>query len=279
MTIDMVSYSLKRKKSKDNKKKYLNIFIFFIIFSVVLIILSDYLGFAYGFFNPVISPIKAFSSTISLGVTGFFNGIGNISNLEKQNVSLTRQLKADQSKIVTMQRYYEENTYLKKQLNNKYLVNKYNYIESQILYYGPTGTFGYIYVSVDSKSIKIGDSVVYENYLIGKITNIYGNYAKVMLISNVNMQVPVYIKNYNAILTGSLSNSLILNDVTQFDKISVGDIVLTSGLGSSFPKNLIVGYISYISPNSSSSIRSVDVNNAINVNNLKYVFVLINKSQ
>ncbi|MCL4393173.1 rod shape-determining protein MreC [Patescibacteria group bacterium] len=275
----MVSYSLKRKKSKDNKKKYLNIFIFFIIFSVVLIILSDYLGFAYGFFNPVISPIKAFSSTISLGVTGFFNGIGNISNLEKQNVSLTRQLKADQSKIVTMQRYYEENTYLKKQLNNKYLVNKYNYIESQILYYGPTGTFGYIYVSVDSKSIKIGDSVVYENYLIGKITNIYGNYAKVMLISNVNMQVPVYIKNYNAILTGSLSNSLILNDVTQFDKISVGDIVLTSGLGSSFPKNLIVGYISYISPNSSSSIRSVDVNNAINVNNLKYVFVLINKSQ
>ena len=275
----MVSYSLKRKKSKDNKKKYLNIFIFFIVFSIVLITLSDYLGFAYGVFNPVISPIKVFSSTISSDVTGFFNGIGNIRNLEKQNVFLTRQLKTDQSKIVTMQRYHEENIYLKKQLNSKYLVNKYNYIESQILYYGPTGTFGYIYVSVNSRGIKVGDSVVYENYLIGKITNIYGNYAKVMLISNVNMQVPVYIKNYNAILTGSLSNSLILNDVTQFDKISVGDIVLTSGLGSSFPKNLIVGYISYISPNSSSSIRSVDVNNAINVNNLKYVFILINKSQ
>lgn len=273
----MINYLSKKRSSKHNKKKYFKLFVFFILFSIILFTVSNYLGFTYNFLDTIISPIKTFSSSVTSDIVGVFTDVGNINNLESKNISLTRKLKIAQSKIITLQRYQKENVYLKKQLNNKYLLNKYNYVESQILYYGPTGIFGYIYIALNNKNVKIGDTVVYENYLIGKVTNVYGSYAKVMLISNVNIYVPVYVGNYNAILTGSLSHSLILNDITQFDKISIGDIVLTSSLGSSFPRNLIVGYISYISPNSSSSIRNVDVNNAINVNNLKYVFVLVNK--
>ena len=272
----MISNPLRKGRSKYNKRHYLNLFIILIILGVFLFVLSDYFGFIYDGFNFAVIPVKTFSYTITSDISGFFSGLGNISNLENKNISLKMQLKSAQSKIVTLERYKQENSYLKNQLDSNLSKNKYIYVPSQILYYGPTGVFGYVYISTSS-NIKVGDPVIYKNYLIGKVTVIYNQYAKVMLISNVNMNVPVYVKNYNAILTGSLSNSLILNDITQLDKISVGDIVLTSGLDSTFPKNLIVGYINYISQDSSSVLRTVDVSNAINVNDLKYVFVLTTK--
>ena len=95
-----------------------------------------------------------------------------------------------------------------------------------------------------------------------------------MLLSNLNMNIPVLINKTNGILTGSLSTSLTVEDITQLDNINIGDTVLTSGLNGTFPKNLIIGYVSSISGGKSNVFKTVSVDSAVNINNLKYLFIL-----
>ncbi len=267
--------SFKRSKKPSNILKKISILLVIgIIIAVLSIKVPIFSNITSGIFIPIKSSIFSFSSNIG----GFFNNINNINNIESRNTTLERKLYNYKSELANLNIYKSENKILKEQLNKKYFNTKYTYTLSKILYYGPINTLGYVYVgSGSNQGVKVGDGVVYKDFLLGKVLYTYSNYSKVILISNVNLSIPVIVNNVNAILTGSLSSSLILQDVTQLDNVKVGDSVVTSGIDGTFPQNLITGYVSYVSSNKSSTFKTINVDNAINIYNLQYVFIINNK--
>ncbi len=269
----MVSFK-KSTKTSNILKKISILFAIAIVLIIISIKVPALSNLTSGIFIPIKSDIFSFSSNIG----GFFYNINNINNIEYSNTILERKIYNYKSELANLNIYKSENKILKDQLNKKYFNTNYRYTLSRILYYGPINTLGYIYVgSGSNQGVKVGDAVVYKNFLLGKVIYTYSNYSKVILISNVNLSIPVIVNKVNAILTGSLSSSLILQDVTQLDNVKIGDSVVTSGIDGTFPQNLITGYVSYVSNNKSSTFKAISVDNAINIYDLQYVFIMDNQ--
>ncbi len=264
-------------KSKKNKKKtkLINSLTIFLIVDIILFIISSKYYFFYNILDPVIIPVKNYTSAISYNVGNYFNTINNLNNISKENTILKDEIYLYKSKVISLNNNANQKKALYTQLKGNYLNNKYQYIYSEIMYYGTNNTFGYTYLNSGYvQGVKINDPVVYNNYLVGVVSKVFNNYSKVMLLSNLNISIPVLINKTNGILTGSLSTSLTIQDINQLDNISIGDTVLTSGLNGTFPKNLIIGYVSNISGGKSNIFKTVSVDSDVNINNLKYLFIL-----
>jgi rod shape-determining protein MreC len=246
--------------------------------SLFLIIISGFLGVFYNFFGDLFIPVKRESFLISNNISSFFKGFAELRSLSNENYLLNEKNLILEGKLSDLQRIKEENIILKKQLDTNYKPEAYNLVLTQIMYYGPTNTFGFFYIGDGmDKGIKPGDAVILGDYLIGVVSRVFNHYSKVMLVSNINLQLPVYLlgTHTNAIATGSVSSSIVLDDVNQLESIKVGEEILTSGINSNIPKNLVVGYVSNINPNSSILFKNITANPSVNINTLKYLFVIL----
>ena len=260
-------------KKNNSKSIFFNNLFIYILLDVVLILFTIRFAYLYNFFDPIITPVRISTENFSYNLVTFFSALNNINSIEKKNINLEESIYKYKSLEFQLKLYQNENISLKKQLGYISTKSKNAYIYSQIMYFN--NTFGYTYIDTgSSEGVQIGNPVIFKNYLVGIISRTYNNYSKVRLISNINTNIPVIVNKNNAILAGSLSSGLVLKDITQLDDVHVGDIVLTSGLNGTLPKNLIIGYISGINGPSSSLFKTVSVDSAININNINSVFVL-----
>ena len=92
---------------------------------------------------------------------------------------------------------------------------------------------------------KIGQAVMSGVALIGVIVETGNNFSRVLLITDLNSQVPVRIQNTGdpGILMGDNSKMASLFFLPQNSAISEGDIVVTSGGGGVLPPDLPIGIV------------------------------------
>jgi rod shape-determining protein MreC len=92
---------------------------------------------------------------------------------------------------------------------------------------------------------EIGQAVISGVALIGVIVETGNNFSRVLLITDLNSQVPVRIQNTGdpGILMGDNSKMASLFFLPQNSAISEGDIVVTSGGGGVLPPDLPIGIV------------------------------------
>jgi rod shape-determining protein MreC len=92
---------------------------------------------------------------------------------------------------------------------------------------------------------KIGQAVMSGVALIGVIVETGNNYSRVLLITDLNSQVPVRVQNTSdpGILMGDNSKMARLFFLPENSAISEGDIVVTSGGGGVLPPDLPIGIV------------------------------------
>ncbi len=266
-----------RSKKKYSQLYYFKIISIYIVIDLFLILIFNPGSFIYADIGKIFIPVKSYTSKISNNVSNFLFSLGNISSIETSNMKLQRENYKYKSEIININNLKNQNVLLKKQLYGKYLPSNYKYLYTEIMYYGTNNTLGYTYInSGKNEGVVKGDSLVFQNYLIGVVSSVSNYYSKVSLLSNINSNIPVLVNNVNGIITGSLSNSLVLNDITELNSISRGDVVLTSGLDG-LPKDLIVGYVESVGSGNSNIFKKVFVDSAININSIKSAFIVIHE--
>src|SRR5206468_7112558 len=92
--------------------------------------------------------------------------------------------------------------------------------------------------------------VVTDRGVVGRTVEIYPTSSKTLLLTDVNSAVAVRTEgaetHASGLVRGTGDGRLLLQYVPQEDSIRVGDAVLTSGIGGSFPPGLAIGMISQI---------------------------------
>ncbi|MDR2645967.1 MAG: rod shape-determining protein MreC [Holosporaceae bacterium] len=113
----------------------------------------------------------------------------------------------------------------------------------------------------------VNDVVKNSEGLIGRIIEVYNDWSRVLLITDINSCVPVKIgeRQVNAIMTGGNSNKLYISTIHEDIPIMEGDIVQTSGYG--IPEGISVGKIV-------KNDEKFMVQSFVNFNSLKYAIVL-----
>lgn len=121
--------------------------------------------------------------------------------------------------------------------------------------------------------IAIDQVVTNVNGLVGRITEVSDNYAKIMLINDNNSRIPVTasISREKAILAGNGDGGQMLY-LPYNHLIQKNERILTSGYGNVYPAGILVGHVSKITEK-----NEVIVDIAADLSKTEFVQVLLSK--
>lgn len=97
----------------------------------------------------------------------------------------------------------------------------------------------------ENRGIKKDMVVVYDACLIGKVTEVYQHFSKVMLITDKDCHVAASCVETGArgIHSGNNGNLSVLEFVSHLDTLKEGDLILSQGEGLIFPRGFGVGRV------------------------------------
>ena len=122
-------------------------------------------------------------------------------------------------------------------------------------------------------NIKIGTNIYDKSYLVGRVVEVNYKTSRVLLISDLNSNVPVSIapSNIQAIVSGNGKNSGEIKYVkgNYLNDIDDKSIAYTSGTGSIYKSGIPVGTVEILE---SQSLKNLKVNFFSSFGQIKYVF-------
>jgi rod shape-determining protein MreC len=124
--------------------------------------------------------------------------------------------------------------------------------------------------------ISVGMPVTDSLGVIGQTVEVGASSATVRLITDENSSVAAMVQSSRAqgMLTGSADGSLHLTMVGSDQSVSVGDTIITSGLGGVFPKGLPLGTVTNVTQSSGSSYLDIEVDPLVSTENYEEVLVV-----
>lgn len=261
--------------------------IFLIILGIILlfVVLNFVIPKKY-FLNPlrnfslrVLTPITRVFYRGGDRTSGFFANISQIRRLSDEKSELERKnakLEVENSKLKELEKI---NEILRAELGLKQELKNIELAEAEVIGRSPTNLSGsYILNKGSRDGLKEGMPVVSEMFLLGKLTEVDSNFSRVTLIVDQSSVVNVEVEETRAtgILRGEVGFNLKIESVPQESKLKVGQRIITSGLGGTMPKGLIVGEIAEVVSSSSEIFQEARVKPAANFNHLEMVFIIKN---
>ncbi len=187
----------------------------------------------------------------------------------KKNEQELNQLK---SNYVSSQIIQSENRELKELIND--YVSSSDKILAKIIVDHESPFLKSIIINKGSKdNIKIGTNIYDQSYLVGRVIEVNYKTARVLLLSDLNSNVPVTIapQNIQAIITGDGNNQGQIKYIKDgfSDEINQESIIYTSGTGAIFKSGIPIGRLSILKDNLASRFN---VEFYSDFSQLKYVF-------
>jgi rod shape-determining protein MreC len=133
------------------------------------------------------------------------------------------------------------------------------------------------------RDVQPGMPVIVGSGPVGRIDKVYGDYADVVLISDPGSKIEVVIPRTGGrgLLIGigrpesyACKIEWLERNLKPEGKVQVGDEVMTSGLGASFPPGLVVGKVTKINGDDG-MFQSVEVEPTVDVSRVRAVMVLL----
>jgi rod shape-determining protein MreC len=114
--------------------------------------------------------------------------------------------------------------------------------------------------------------------LVGRIDAVTANAARVMLITDQNSSVNIRLQatQTEAILRGSQTSDLTVENIPQDVQIVEGDLVLSSSLGGTYPANIFVGQIQVIHKAEGQLFQTASMQPVVSFNALQAVLIITN---
>ncbi len=236
------------------------------------------------------------NSLISTAVNAVFRGLFQISAsaasaqsevsdleaLKTENEELKKENARLREQLVDYLETKEENQQLRGYYELKEKNPSLKLLPATVIRRDPNDDFCGFTLDVGSAdSVKVNDSVVTENGLVGRVSRVDATTCMVTTILSPDTRVAVVDKQSGdgGIISGS--DSLCSRKMTGMgkldgnNKIAADDIVVTSGTGGVYPPNLIVGKIKELEYNSYDSSQTAVVEPFDDINSITAAAVII----
>jgi rod shape-determining protein MreC len=130
----------------------------------------------------------------------------------------------------------------------------------------------------EEHGIAVGMPVMTDQGLVGRISEVTATTSKVLLIDDANSAVNAILQSsrLNGVVRGTPSGDLVMDYIPQGQVYSVGEVVLTSGLGGRFPKGIPIGQVVEIRQRDIDVFQQAVVRPTVNFQRLEMVMVVTN---
>lgn len=233
----------------------------------------------------VINPLQKVVYTVNDKIKGSLDFFLNFSKIKDENKDLTKENIELKNKILEYDKLKEENNRLRDVLNFKDSKNNYDYIGCEIIgYSGESFSEGYIIDKGEKDGLKKDMVVISDKGLVGQVTSTGSNWAIVESLLNENIAVSVMVnstRETTGILKGYVTRTNNgLTKVTNLplnSEIKEGDVILTSGLGQVYPKEIRIGEVTSVETDEIKVMKTAIVKPYVDFNKLEDLFVIIPK--
>jgi rod shape-determining protein MreC len=203
---------------------------------------------------------------------GYFYLVG----VKQENAALKQRLEEYQQKEVRFQEAQQALTRLEALLDLKRQV-ALPVIGARVIGYDPSlWSRSAMIDQGQAQGVQEGQPVLAPQGLVGRVVEVYPQYAKVMLIVDRKSGADAMIQRtrVRGILRGKGGNRCSLEFVPKSADVQMGDLVLASGLAGLYPKGLVFGKVSGTNKKSPGVFQEIEVTPAVDLSALEEVLVV-----
>jgi rod shape-determining protein MreC len=216
--------------------------------------------------------------------------ISGLSNQVKNYVGAISEFKKvkEENKILNeqMERLLQENALLKEKLITYDRLTEllelkksfsFQMIPAQVISREPGNWFNSIIIDKGFKDgVDKNMAIATYSGLVGKVVSVDSHSSKVLLILDQRSAVGSMIQRSRdiGVLKGSEKNYCYLEYLSRDADVKRGDLVITSGLGSIFPKGITIGKVIEIKKDDHALFQEVIINPQVDFTKLEEVFIV-----
>jgi len=239
-----------------------------------------------GYLTPVsrvvLTPIvnaQTWLSTRYQAIQNFFNAPQDLARLRQSNQELESEVARLEAEIIKLNQQLSETRVLSALVDFARAQPENQYLAAAVIGRDPSPFLQYIIINRGSDDgIRRGMPVVTDRGLVGRISRVTANAASVQLITDPATTVNVRLEpsRAQAVLTGSLTGEVALEQIPQSATIQPGDLILTSGLGGNYPGNILIGQITGVRSRDLDLFQSASVQPMVEFEQLEIVLIITN---
>jgi rod shape-determining protein MreC len=250
-----------------------------IIVSLLLILLDsqDRLDGPKSLLSNAVAPIgSAFSA---LGERASHVGEGGNPDLRAQLATVTAdrdQLLAENTKLKGLESEVQQ---LRESLKFQNAHPELQYLTADVINRDPQSREKYVIINRGSNDgVQVGMAVVNPNFLVGQVTEVEPNRAKVLLVIDSGFQTGGRLLNARAegIVYGRWQEGgrVEMRHLPYDVKVDTNDFVVTSGKTVGVPKDLVIGKVMEVHPDQAGNQTIIEVLPLVNFENLQTLTVI-----
>lgn len=236
--------------------------------------------------STVVSPLQKIVYNINSRVKETVDFFLNFSEVKLENEQLKQKNTELENELIEYESLKDEVERLREALNFTESRSNYNYVGVNIIgYSGSSLSDGYIIDKGSNDGIAKNMVVVSSKGLVGKVTKVSSNFAIVQSILNENIAVAVMdqqTRDASGVLQGLSdkkdTNMTVVYNLPIDSDVKEGDIIITSGLGKIYPKEIPVGTVVSVQEDNVKVMKSAVVEPFVKFNELEELFVVIPNS-
>ncbi|GAX61316.1 cell shape determining protein [Candidatus Scalindua japonica] len=230
----------------------------------------------------VASPLAPVQKIISQ-TSGFFKNklkkLALVASNAEKNEEMERELFFLKNKIVKQQNainVYEQ----KLNLVSEYKKNNHSDekpIIADIIGYDVSNFRKSIIIDVGTKhGASVGDTVVFGNALVGRISAVGRSSGRVILVTDPASNVPSRLlqSRTQGMVQGAADGTCIMKYVPRHIKVNESDKVITSGIGGAFPRSLYVGDVIEVKQKSAKLFKDIKIKPKVAISKIEHVLVI-----
>jgi rod shape-determining protein MreC len=226
-------------------------------------------------------PFLEVSANFTDALSGFFSKYLQTAKVYEENEALQEQIRGLQEQLVDYESLKRENEQYKDYLGLREENPDYDFETASVIGRDSTGRFGSFTIDKGtSNGIAIADPVITADGLVGLIWEIGPTWARVRTVLDSSVEVGAY--DIRTRDSGIVSGSILLSEKGLCQMVSLprdsgasaGDLIVTSGIGGVFPKNLVIGTLSEISLSGSGLSLTASVTPAADIGSVTDVLVI-----
>ena len=255
------------------------------ILAVALMIRAAASGSADVFLSQAVSvvsqPFLKFSASVTNSVNDFLDRFARSEDIYLENQELKEQIRELNEKLKDYENVKRENEQFREFLELKENNPDYDFATATVIGRDANSRFSSFTIDKGSlDGIEEADPVITSDGLVGIVWEVGLTYSHVRTVLDIAVEVGVYgvSTRDSGILSGDISLAsdglCRLSYLPKNSGIASGELIVTSGIGGVFPKDIVVGTVKSISLDSNGLSLTAQIEPAADIANVTDVLVI-----
>ncbi len=255
----------------------------FLVFATVLVVIFGLLIMqAKGWLQPVEyavlqapRPIAATFRTVVSPIKTIVTTLASLRGLVAENGELKARMAELQLKQVEYDKLAGENELLKNELG---FVDstELNLSPCTVLSVDPQDLSDALIINCgESQGIKVGQAVISNGFLVGKIIYVGNITSTALLITSPQSSVDAKISRNNTegVLKGSFGSGIVFDLVSQNAEVETTDLLVTAGINDRIPAGILIGEVGQVLSGNNDLFKKMSIFSPVRFKTLQYVFI------